>query len=164
MKLAAPLEVGICVEDLTVMREFYEEALGFVYVSTFDVAPALARDAGMSADGYRIVRLQTSTGERIKLAQPATGPRRLTAAQPVLERRSIAFLTFIVDDLLATMTRLQARGLELRAGPKLEIRDGVYLAFAEDPEGNLLEFVEYDDVAAYRPDAASISDGRGDSE
>lgn len=152
MRLAAPLEVGICVEDLDAMREFYEQALGFEFISLFEVSPERGREANMCAAGYRIMRLQTSTGERIKLAQPNTPPSRVRAAEPVLERRSIAFLTFIVDDLLATTSRLEARGVQLRAGPKFEIRAGAYLAFVEDPEGNLVELVEYDDVAAYRPD------------
>jgi hypothetical protein len=28
----------------------------------------------------------------------------------------------------------------------------VYLAFCRDPEGNVLELVQYSDIAAYRPD------------
>lgn len=155
MRLVAPLEVGICVEDLDLMRAFYEQALGLEVVSLLEVSPELGRAADMCAAGYRILRLQASTGERIKLAQPNTPPADVGAAEPVLARRSIAFLTFIVDDLLATMARLQARGVRLRAGPKLEVRPGTHLAFVEDPEGNVIELVEYDDIAAYRPDRAA---------
>ena len=34
----------------------------------------------------------------------------------------------------------------------MEVRPGTWLAFFRDPEGNVLELVEYDDPAAYRPD------------
>ena len=36
-------------------------------------------------------------------------------------------------------------------GP-VEIRAGITAIFAPDPEGNFIEFVEYADIAAYRPD------------
>jgi len=36
-------------------------------------------------------------------------------------------------------------------GP-VPIRAGITAIFARDPEGNFLEFVEYGDPAAYRPD------------
>ena len=46
--------------------------------------------------------------------------------------------------------------MELASGPrKVEVRPGVFLVFARDPEGNVLEFVEYTDLRAYRPDLAS---------
>ncbi len=43
----------------------------------------------------------------------------------------------------------------LTGGEKAEPRPGVLVVFAEDPEGNVIEFVEYPDVAAYRPDLHS---------
>jgi lactoylglutathione lyase len=157
MKLIVPLEVGICVEDLAVMRAFYEDILGFEFVSLSEVPPAKGTEAGMSDTGYRIVRLQANTGERIKLAQPNSPPADAGSPRPILARRAIAFLTFIVSDLQELVASLEEKGVPFRSGPKVEIREGVYLAFAEDPEGNLLEFVEYDDIAGYRPDHVGSS-------
>jgi len=34
----------------------------------------------------------------------------------------------------------------------VEIRQGITAIFAQDPEGNFIEFVEYADLASYRPD------------
>ena len=134
------------------MQAFDEDAPGLGLVSLFEVPPAKGAEAGMSDTGYRIVRLQTNTGERIKLAEPNSLPENAGSPRPILARRAIAFLTFIVSDLQAVVSSLEENGLTFRSGPRVEVRDGVYLAFAEDPEGNLLEFVEYADVASYRPD------------
>jgi catechol 2,3-dioxygenase-like lactoylglutathione lyase family enzyme len=153
MRLVAPLEVGITVVDLARMRAFYEEVLGLEFVSVYDVPPALGAAAAMCDHGYRIVRLQLSTGERIKLAQPMRAPEEPAPAAAVLARRGPAFLTFIVEDLDAMLADLRVHGVPVRTGEeKVEVRDGVFLAFAEDPEHNFLEFVEYADVRAYRPD------------
>jgi hypothetical protein len=38
----------------------------------------------------------------------------------------------------------------------VEVRPGTFLVFARDPEGNILEFVEYADVVAYRPDLIAL--------
>ena len=153
MKMSAPLEIGICVQDLDIMIGFYRDVLGLRYVSTFEVPPEKSAPATFADDGYRIVRLQTNRGERIKLAQPAAKPLERRDETEVLARRGNAFLTFIVDDLKAQIASLEKAGARLRTGgTRVEVRDGVYLAFAEDPEGNYLEFVEYADIAAYRPD------------
>jgi catechol 2,3-dioxygenase-like lactoylglutathione lyase family enzyme len=154
VKLVAPLEVGIAVADLDRMRAFYEGVIGLEFVSLYEVPPDRGREATMCDAGYRIARLQAHTGERIKLAEPNASPERAGGpGDAVLARRGPAFLTFIVEDLDATIASLLEYGVEVRTGPaKVEVRDGVYLAFAVDPEGNFLEFVEYEDVGAYRPD------------
>jgi len=158
MKLVAPLEVGIAVADLARMRAFYEEVLGLRFVSVHDVPPVLGAAAAMCDRGYRIVRLQASTGERIKLAQPMRATEKTAPAAAVLDRRGPAFLTFIVEDLDVMLAHLRGHGVRMRTGDeKVEVRDGVFLAFAEDPEHNFLEFVEYADIRAYRPDFHSGS-------
>ena len=43
--------------------------------------------------------------------------------------------------------------MELLTGPeRIEVRPGTYLVFCKDPEGHVLEIVEYDDMASYRKD------------
>lgn len=155
MKMTAPLEIGICVQDLERMTAFYCDVLELDEVSTFEVPPEKSAPATFAADGYRIVRLQTNRGERLKLAGPNAKPLSRAAETDVLARQGNVFLTFIVDDLKAQIAALEKAGAKLRTGSRrVEVRDGVYLAFAEDPEGNYLEFVEYRDLAAYRPDVA----------
>lgn len=153
MKLVAPLEIGVAVKDLDKMIEFYCGTLGLEYVNEHRVPAELGQDATMSPSGYRIVRLQLNTGERLKLATPLddAGLEAVDRDGPVLARSGLAFLTFIVEDLQATMEGLRGSEATVTTPDKIEIRDGVFLAFALDPEGNQLEFVEYRSLAAYRP-------------
>jgi catechol 2,3-dioxygenase-like lactoylglutathione lyase family enzyme len=156
MELVAPLEIGIVVRDLETMTEFYRDVIGFEYVCINDVPSDKADVATMWPTGYRIVRLQTNRGERIKLVQPncADLPKGPASNRPVLGRPGPAFLTFIVEDLGRAMEQLANMGARLSTPQPVEIRDGVYLAFVLDPEDNQLELVMYRDLKEYRSDLA----------
>lgn len=152
MRMTAPLEVGLTVRDLPKMRRFYETALDLAFVSEISVPAAKAVEAALSGDGYTVVRLETQTGERIKLLAPATPPApRDDLDGWILSHAHATYLTFIVDDIAATVARiLDEGGVLLNAEPVTQVRPGVFLSFLRDPEGHLLEIVAYDDVAAYR--------------
>lgn len=153
MKMAAPLEVGICCRDIEGLRAFYVGHLDFKEISSIDVPAHKAVGTGLTQGAYRVVRLQSPWGERFKLLQPATAPDPRPVAGTILSRVGAIYLTFIVDDLQEVLTRLIGLGVELISGPrKVEVRPGVFLVFAKDPEGNVLEFVEYSDLGAYRSD------------
>ena len=42
--------------------------------------------------------------------------------------------------------------MDLVSDDAVPIREGITAIFVRDPEGNFLEFVEYADLASYRPD------------
>lgn len=153
MQMISPLEVGLGVRDLPRMRHFYETVMGCAFVSEVTVPAAKAAQAALSNSAYTVVRLQTSYGERIKLLasqEPAAAEQH---AGPILSRPNAAYLTFIVDDINAAIERLQVAGVELMTGPeRIEVRPGTYLVFCKDPEGHVLEIVEYQDIASYRND------------
>ena len=151
--MIVPLEVGIAVRDLPRMRRFYEQVLGFAFVSEVAVPAASAVQAAMHAGGYTAVRLQTSYGERIKLLAPMQAPAPAATPEYILDKANATYLTFIVDDIQAAVDKLLAADVEFLTGPqRIEGRPGTYLAFCRDPEGNVLEIVQYADIAAYRPD------------
>jgi len=153
LNMIVPLEVGIAVRDLPRMRRFYEQVLGFAFVSEVAVPAASAVQAAMHAGGYTAVRLQTSYGERIKLLAPMQAPAPAATPEYILDKANATYLTFIVDDIQAAVDKLLAADVEFLTGPqRIEVRPGTYLAFCRDPEGNLLEIVQYADIAAYRPD------------
>lgn len=93
MKMMAPLEVGICCENLDRLLDFYEQ-LGFERVSVIDVPAEKA-----AASGYRIARLQTPWGERLKLLRPASAVAAGRDQGPLLQSCGIRYLTFIIGDL-----------------------------------------------------------------
>ncbi|HRP22045.1 MAG TPA: VOC family protein [Alicycliphilus sp.] len=151
--MISPLEVGLGVRDLPRMRYFYENALGCQFVNEVAVPADKARQAALSDGGYTVVRLQTSYGERIKLLAPANPPAAAVHGGPILDQPNACYLTFIVDDIDAAIARLQAHGVEFLTGPaRVEVRPGTFLSFCRDPEGNVLELVQYADIHAYRPD------------
>ncbi|MCL4764989.1 MAG: VOC family protein [Hyphomicrobiaceae bacterium] len=155
MKMTAPVEIGICCDDLDSLRAFYVDVLGCEPVNEHQVTAEKSTPAGMAKDGYRVARLQTSWGERLKLIQPATTAEGAVPAEWILGRRGIAYITFIIDDLSAMIARLKAAGVTFVTGEeRVEVRPGTFLSFIRDPEGNVLEFVEYSDIREYRPDLA----------
>lgn len=153
LEMSAPLEVGICCSDLLRLRRFYEEVMGFTFVSEIAVPADKAAPSGLSANGYTVVRLQTSYGERVKLLAPKTPPQEQAPSDYILDRAGAMYLTFIVEDIDSAIARLhKARAPFLTGDKRVEVRPGVYLAFCRDPEGNVLELVQYEDISSYRTD------------
>ncbi|OSZ74212.1 VOC family protein [Hydrogenophaga sp. IBVHS1] len=152
--MKAPLEIGISVKDVDRAAEFYEKALGFQRMSEATLAPDRAALAGFGPVAFRMVRMQTNYGERIKLLQSTPGPVGDPAAETILGPAGIAYLTFVVGDIEAAIVRLKAAGVKLMSDAPVQTRPGTRLLFFRDCEGNPLELVQYDDLAAYRPDIA----------
>lgn len=153
MDQISPIEIGICVEDMDVMMNFYRDVLGFDYISTFDVPADKSGPAGFSNNGYQIVRLQLPLGERIKLVKPVGDRPKRSQDDEVLGRQGNVFFTYIVADLDALVERMRTAGAKvMTSDARLEVRDGIYLCNMTDPEGNFIEVVEIKDISAYRPE------------
>lgn len=151
MKMLAPLEIGIAVRDLAAMTRFYTDVLGCTKVSEVNVPADKSKLNGLSPDGCTVVRVQTPYGERIKLlAAPSTGASQRD--RWLLARTGLAYLTLIVDGIDARCARLKAQGVTLASDSPVENRPGLRVLFFQDPEGNVVELVEYSDLASYRPD------------
>jgi lactoylglutathione lyase len=157
MGMVAPLEVGIAVRDLARMRSFYEDVLGFSFVSEVVVPAPSAKQTTLHAHGYTVVRLQTPYGERIKLLAAARPAPAEEAPQYILDKANATYITFIVADIQSVVDALMRVEVPFLTGPtRVEVRPGTYLAFCRDPEGNVLEIVQYDAIADYRPDLYRI--------
>jgi catechol-2,3-dioxygenase len=75
-----------------------------------------------------------------------------------MERQGLAYLTFVIADLDATIERLKEHHVTLLSeGQKVEVRPGVSAIYAIDPEGNAVEFVEFRDIQGYRSDMGQKS-------
>ena len=97
---------------------------------------------GATPNGYRIVRLQTTLGQRIKLVQPKMQPARNPLPKWVYQRQGIAYLTFVVGDVEEVVKRLKEHGVRMVSQEVVEIRSGILAIYTLDPEDNYLEFVE----------------------
>lgn len=153
LRMVCPLEPGIVCLDINRMLEFYTDVLGLKFVSEAEASAEMSTKFGTSPNGFRIIRLQTPYGERIKLVQPKkVVPQKSQMPEWVFEGQGIAYITFVIVDVQEVAMRLKKHRVELMSKGPVEIRKGITAIFAKDPEGNFLEFVEYADLASYRPD------------
>jgi lactoylglutathione lyase len=153
LRMVAPLEPGIVCIDIDRMFDFYTGVLGLRFATDAEAAPEMSTKFGTGPNGFRIIRLQTPYGERIKLIQPKkTVLKQSPIPDWVFERQGIAYLTFVIVDVHEVAAHLKKHGVELVSEGPVNIREGIHAIFARDPEGNFLEFVEYADLASYRPD------------
>jgi catechol 2,3-dioxygenase-like lactoylglutathione lyase family enzyme len=143
MNLLRPLEPGIVCTDLDRMLHHYTDILGLHIVSDLPTDPELSTRFRATPDGYRIVRLETPEGYRIKLVQPAIPPCRHPHGEWVFQNAGIAYLTFVVTGIDAIVDRLRALGVPVVSESIVEIRPGIRAVYTLDPEGNYLEFIEY---------------------
>ncbi len=153
MKMLAPLEIAISCNGLDRMIEFYTDILGCRVINVIDMPAEKARVIPLATAGYRVARLQTTNGERIKFLEPVAERTPVPKTDEVMMREHAFYITFIVDDLNALLQVLKSKNVPVLQGyKKVEARPGFFLAFATDPEGNVIEFNEYADLASYRPD------------
>ena len=153
LKMMAPLEPGIVCTDIEQMLKFYVGILGLNMVADAHTEPEMSRRLGATPYGYRIVRLQTPYGERIKLVQPNKNPSKPNpVSQWIYERHGFAYLTFIIEEIRTVAKHLKEKGVKLISEEPIEVRKGVFALYSIDPEDNYVEFVEYPDIASYRPD------------
>jgi catechol 2,3-dioxygenase-like lactoylglutathione lyase family enzyme len=150
--MLVPLEVGICCVDLDEVSRFYQDALGFTFVSQEQVPASDAQRVGLSELGYKVKCLQTSYGERLKLLAPQRKPT-LCEEGLVLDRLNASYLTFTVEDIASLVPGLHAAGASFfTSDAPIQVRPHMKALFCRDPVGNVLELVEYTDITAYRPD------------
>jgi catechol 2,3-dioxygenase-like lactoylglutathione lyase family enzyme len=151
--VAAPFEPAIRVTDLDRSLRFYCDVLGMSVFSIDDITPEQSIRAGLAPNGYRMARLETEQGDRLKLAAPVGLPvEPQPKRQYSLDRNGFVYLTYIVPDIRVLLTKLKDASVTIRSGSEpITFRPGVFVAFAEDPDGNILEFVERNDLDRYRP-------------
>lgn len=153
LKMMVPLEPGIVCHDIEQMLKFYVGILGLKPVADAVAVPEKSKCLGATPNGYRIVRLQTPYGERIKLVQPNKQPPKPNPVPEwICERHGFAYLTFVIEEISGVVKHLKRYGVKLIRDEPVEVRKGVFAIYSLDPEGNYVEFVEYTDIASYRPD------------
>jgi catechol 2,3-dioxygenase-like lactoylglutathione lyase family enzyme len=158
--MVASLEPGIVCHDIERMMNFYIGVLGLELFSDAEATPEMSAKFKAAPHGFRIVRLRTPYGERIKLVQlKASTPVGRPTPGPdwVFENHGIAYLTFIVADIYEVMAHLRAHGADVINQEPVEVRKGFQAFFVADPEGNYIEFVRYADLSSYLPDMWSES-------
>ena len=103
-------------------------------------SPLAAQVLGYEAVDVQVALLQISEGAVLELLQYVE-PN--TVARQITERHIIgsAHLALLVDDVAATLDRLVEWGGTRRNDPA-ETEPGKILTYAQDPDGNWLEFAQ----------------------
>jgi lactoylglutathione lyase len=106
LKMTAPLEVAISVNDMDKMLKFNVEILGLKKVTDATVPPEITTKVGQTAHGLRIVRLATPYGEWIRFIQTGKPPKPGEVPQYVFDRQGLVYVSFLVTDIDSIVKRL----------------------------------------------------------
>jgi catechol 2,3-dioxygenase-like lactoylglutathione lyase family enzyme len=120
------LDLGVLVGDISASLHFYRDILGLQFIETIPVRFGTLH------------RLRFGKSD-FKLVEPANIPPRGPAG---LEYQlGFRYVTFVVNNLSELCQELREKGIEFTA-PEREIRPGTRIAMVQDPDGNIVEFVE----------------------
>lgn len=119
--------IGLTVGDIDASRAFLTEVLGFT-AGKIEAVPSLGTDKYEFTAGATTLKLWQIDG-----LDAHTGPIQSYAG--------IRYLTAVVDDIDAVLSRARDAGSNIPLEP-LEIAPGVQIAMVEDPDGNWFELVE----------------------
>lgn len=132
---------GFVVEDMDRAVRFYTDGLGLSMVRSYqtDSAPA-AQVLGYDKADVKVAVLEMKDGASLELLQYVE-PH--TLARQISERHVIAsaHVAFLVDDVAAVLERVVEFGGTRRNDPA-ETEPGTVLTYAQDPDGNWLEFAQ----------------------
>ena len=95
MKTVAPFEIGLVVADIDHLLPFYRDVLGLDVIGDIEMSAERSSTSRLAPDGYRVVRLESRWGGRLKLARPARGHDVPPAsADYAMHRVGAAYVTF----------------------------------------------------------------------
>lgn len=134
--------VGIVVEDPAAAKAFFVE-LGLEAGGTWSVeGESVDRVVGLDAVHSEITFLTTPDGHsRLELTKFHSPPAEEGGSRGAANALGLRHLTFAVDDLDATVDRLQALGAEL-VGEVVRYEDSYRLCYIRGPEGIIVELAE----------------------
>lgn len=134
--------VGISTPDIERAIAFYTSHFGFEVVDRYNWgAGNEARDKQLHATGSIAEHaMMLREGMRLELREythPAGKPKAVDA--PAVDH-GINHFCFAVDSVQDEHDRLSAAGVTFDCEP-LEVRPGVWLTYARDPDGNVIELL-----------------------
>ena len=123
------IDIGIVVRDIDACLPFYRDVLGLKVL--FDFQLPTGSHMWQLAVGPCVVKLVTHSP-----APDAANPPGGSAGGTGLR-----YWTMGVDDIDAAVAQCEAAGAPIPL-PVLEMMPGIRIAMVEDPEGNVVEFLE----------------------
>lgn len=134
---------GMSVTDLERSIVFYRDLLGMRLLWRLEhrKGQALEKVLGLSQVDVSYAMLESSGG-RLELFQYHSPQGRPHPPDRPVCDRGITHVAFQVEDLQKVYERLQEAGVRFHSEPQL-VREGVRVAYMRDPDGIVVELVEY---------------------
>jgi catechol 2,3-dioxygenase-like lactoylglutathione lyase family enzyme len=124
------IDLAIVTTNTEAMTSFYRDVLGFRY---------LGETATRATPGGSVRRLLCGSSQ-IKLVSYATAPSSRAAGGAVADATGFRYWTISVTNLDEIVLACERAGHPIVV-PVKEVSPGVRVAIAEDPDGNLVEFL-----------------------
>jgi len=130
MKLAREaLDLGIFVSDINASLKFYQEILGLKKVEEVELPFGMMHRLSYGNSYFKLIDPNN---------MPPKGPTGLT------DQLGFRYVTFPVRNISEICETLKGKEVTFTV-PETELRPGVRIALVEDPDGNTVEFVQYDE-------------------
>jgi catechol 2,3-dioxygenase-like lactoylglutathione lyase family enzyme len=142
MAIKGMAHVGMVVEDLRAATEFFVQ-LGLELLGEGQVeGDVVGRLIGLDGVRAEIAMLRTPDGHaEIELSKFLSPPSPDSHSQAPSNAPGLRHISFVVDDINAAVSGLQARGTELVG--EVENYNGTYLlCYVRGPEGIIVELAE----------------------
>ncbi len=123
------IDLGIVVRDIDACLPFYRDAVGLKLLGDFDIPGG--SHMWQLACGPSVIKLVTHQPTP-EAANPPGGSNGGTGMR---------YWTMHVDDIEAAVAACEAADAPIPL-PVLELMPGIKIAMVEDPEGNVLEFLQ----------------------
>ena len=126
------IDLGIVTSNGDAMVQFYRDVLGFTEEPSTPFP--------MGGTMFRLW-----CGESlIKIVVPEPAPAQAPAPGPIAAATGYRYWTMRVSNLVEIMSQCEQAGAQVVV-PVTEPRPGVTIGIVADPDGNLVEFVTYDE-------------------
>ena len=130
MKLAREaLDLGVFVSNIDASLKFYQETLGLEKVDETELPVGMMHRLSCGNSFFKLIDPNEV---------PPKGPTGL------LEQLGFRYVTFPVKNISEICEVLKGKEVTFNV-PETELRPGVRIAMVEDPDGNTVEFVQYDE-------------------
>jgi len=123
------LDLGILVGNIDASLKFYQETLGLEKVGETKLPMGLMHRLSFGNSFFKLIDPKEV---------PPKGPTGLNA------QLGFRYVTFPVTNITEICEALKDKGVPF-AMPETELMPGVRIAMVQDPEGNIVEFVQRDE-------------------
>jgi len=120
------LDLGILVSDIKSSLNFYQNILGLIFIEERPLWFGTMYRLRFGSSDFKLIAPHTC---------PPKGPIGIDS------QLGFRYVTFVIKNLSNLCAELQNKGIEFVVAEK-EARPGVRIAMVNDPDGNIVEFVE----------------------